>query len=315
MGNQHTIGCLSIFDAVAAATHLGLTSVDFPTNVEVSGNDSGSLYEDFQCVTKVNPVATATSKAISQILGFIGISGQCVGAGFDVTKVDVISRRLENCQSALGDTPHIRDRVDLGLLRLGTLTADRGADATITTVLNTLTDGTNAPVARTDGVAMPTPIIAERFTLGLPAIGGVTYPEVDGISLDFQVSITDESPSLGSIWVDNIGVLTVRPVLTLRGRDLSNITNALIAAGADACAHGNTVLQLIRRQESGSFVNFATSAHIAITLAGLVVPENLVSASANQKATTSLRLAAALDDSGNAPVLIDLNSTYDTTPP
>jgi hypothetical protein len=313
MGKQYTLGCFS-FVTGGGTTHIGGTSVDFPLNVEVSGNDSGSLYEEFQALTRVDPVATITTKNIAQILSLIGLGGQCVGSAFDVTAVDVITRRTSDCQNALGGTPHIRDRVSAGLLTLGTLSATRGQDATITAMLDAITDGSNAPVARTDGVALPSPIVAERFTLGLPAIAGSTFPEIEDVSIEFGITKTEKTPSLGSIWTDAIGVLTVRPVVTFRGRDLSKVTNALIAAGASGATHLNTVIQLIARQSAGSFVDFGDSEHITITVNGLVAPENLVSASAGQRATTSLRLAASYDGS-NAPLVFDLAAQYDTTPP
>ncbi len=314
MGKHYTLGCFSIWDAIPAATHLGATSIDFSTNAEISGNDSGALYEEFQSITRFDPTATITTKAIAQALGFVGLEGQCVGSAFDVTQVDVIYRQVGTCQSALSATPHIRDRVSTGLLTLGTLTADRGQDATLSVMLDALTDGSNAPVSRTDGVALPSPIVAERFTLGLPAIAGATFPEIESVSIAFNVSKTDKTPSLGSIWTDSVGVLTVRPVVEFRGRDLSKVTDALITAGADNANHVDTVIQLIARESSGAYQSFAGGNHIAITVAGLVVPDSLGNASSNQRATTSLRLAAAYDGT-NAPILFDLASAYDTTPP
>jgi hypothetical protein len=310
---EYTVGCLSVVQTGPVTTHLGLTNVNFPTNAEVSGNDSGAKYEEFQSITGFAPVATLTTKAIAKMLGMVGLDGTCVGTGKPITQVDVISRKLETCQTALGSTPHIRDRVTTGLLRLGTLTAPRGGDATITSILDTFTDGTNGPVARTDGVAMPTPIFTERFTLGQLAIAGVVYPDVDSVSIDFNVSISDKTPALGFVWPDSAGVLTVRPVLTLQGRDLSKVTAALMAFSANDAAHANTKIQLIRRLKGGIFAPFGNTVHIAITMAGLVVPDDLVSASANQRANHTLRLLGH-DDGTNAPLMFSVAVAYDTTP-
>lgn len=312
---EYTVGCLSVVETGPVTTHLGLTNISFPTNAEVSGNDSGSLYEEFQAVTGFAPVANGTTKCISELLGMIGLNGTCVGAIHPVTQVDVISRKLETCQAALGATPHMRDRVTAGLLRLGTLNADRAQDATLSFTLDCLTpDGTNAPVARTDGVAMPTPIVAERFTLGLCAIGGVTFPDVEGVSIEYNVATSEKLPALGAIWPDSIGVLTVRPVIVLRGRNLSKVTAALLAFTATQATHANTTIQLIRRLSAGAFHPFGNAVHIEITAAGLIVPDDLVNASANQKATHTIRIPCHYDGT-NAPLLTVLNSTYDTTPP
>lgn len=309
---QHTIGALTIVES-GPTTHLGMTSVDFPTNAELSGNDSGAIYEEFQAITGFSPVATLSSKCVAELISMIGLNGQCVGTGKAITQVDVISRKVETCQTALGSTPHVRDRVTAGLLRLGSLTADRGQDATLSVILDTLTAEGNAPVARTDGVAMVTPVVAERLTLGLCSIAGSTWPEVEGVSLDFNVSIGDKTPALGAIWADTVSVLTVRPVLTIRGRDLSKVSAALIAATSNAATHANTIIQLIRRKSGAAFEPFGNSVHTTITMAGMLVPDNLVSAAANQRATTTLRLAGAFDGT-NAPVMFNVATTYDTTP-
>lgn len=311
---EYTVGALTIRERVGpVSNHIGLTNIDFPTNIDVSGNDSGSLYEEFQSVTNYAPVANGTSKAIKELIDLVGLNGQCIGAALTLDQLDVISRKMETCQTALGATPHIRDRVTTGLIRLGTLTADRNQDATLSFMVDCLTDGTNAPVARTDGVAMPSPLTVERFTVGQLKIGGVVQPDVEGWSLDFGVNISEKTPALGFVWPDAVGITTVRPVLTLRGRDLSKVTTALLAFSANGATHANTLLQLIKRQSGGAFVSFATAEHIAITCAGLIVPENLVSAAANQRATNTLRIPLHYDGT-NAPVLFNTAIAYDTTP-
>lgn len=310
---EYTVGCLTVVETGPTTTHLGLTNVDYPTNAEVSGNDSGSLYEEFYAVTGFAPVATLTSKAVTELIGMIGLNGVCVGAGKPVTQVDVISRKMETCQTSLGSTPHLRDRCTAGLLRLGSLSASRGQDATITAILDTFTDGTNGPVARTDGVAMPTPLTVERLTLGQLAIAGVVYPEVESVSIEFGVSISEKTPALGFIWPESAGVLTVRPILTLQGRDLSKVTAALLAFTANQATHANTKIQLIRRANAGAFESFVSTVHTSITMAGLVVPDNLVSASANQRGTHTIRVMGHFDGT-NAPILFNTAVAYDTTP-
>lgn len=312
---EYTVGCLTVVESGApdVTTHLGLTQVDYTTGAEVSGNDSGSLYEEFYAVTGFAPVANLTSKAVAELLGMIGINGVCVGADKPIEQVDVISRKMETCQTALGSTPHIRDRCTTGLLRLGNLTASRGQDATLSVILDTFTDGTNGPVARTDGVAMPSPLTVERLTLGQLAIAGVVYPEVESVSIDFGVSISEKTPALGFIWPESAGVLTVRPILTLQGRDLSKVTANLMAFSANEAAHTNTKIQLIRRANAGAFASFASTVHTSITMAGLVVPDNLVSASANSRGTHTLRVMGHFDGT-NAPVIVNTAVAYDTTP-
>lgn len=310
---EYTIGCVSLFDAVAAATHVSLTNVDFPTNAEVSDDGSGSLYAQQMCITGFSPVAAMNSKAISQILAFIGLNGQCVGAGLDVSQIDVVQRQMENCDSALGVTPHLRDRVTKGLLRIGTIGVAGREDATISFILDTLADGSNGPVARNPGVAMPTPVVSERYGKGACKLAGVQFPKLDGWDLEFNVQMDEKLPDDASIWPATAGVLTVRPVLVVKHRDLSKVTDALLAVGAEEAAHADTVLQLVKRKNAGAFEDFGDSVHGRITLNGLLLPDNLVSVAAQQKATGTLRLPCSFDGS-NAPVLLNFTSPYDPTP-
>lgn len=314
MGKQYTLGCISLYDGASAATHISASSISIDANTQVSGNDSGSFYEEFQSVVGFDPTVSVTSKCVKELLSWIGLAGQCVGPAFDVTRFDAITRQIADCQNALSGTPHIRDRFDDGLLTLGSLGADRSGDAALSVMFDAITDGTNAPITRTDGVALPSPVIAQRYALGLPAFGGVTFPDTENWSLDFGVSKTEKSPSLGSIWTDSIGVLTVRPTLTIRNRDISKLTQALLAAASDSASHADTKLQLIARENAGSYQDFGDSVHIGITIAGLLTPQNILNAASNQRATNELRISASYDGT-NAPILFDLSSTYDTSPP
>lgn len=314
MGKQYTLGCVSLYNGGGSPTHISASSVSIDANTQVSGNDSGSFYEEFQSVVGFDPTVSVTSKCVGELLSWIGLTGQCVGAGFDVTRFDVITRRIADCQNALGGTPHILDRFDTGLLTLGSLGADRSGDAQLTVMFDAITDGANAPISRTDGVALPGTIVAERYALGLPAFGGVTFPDTENWSLEFGITKTEKSPSLGSIWTDSIGVLTVRPTLTIRNRDISKLTDALLEAASASTTHLNTKLQLIARKNAGAYEDFGAPLHIGITIAGLLTPQNIMNAASNQRATNELRLSASYDGT-NAPILFDLASTYDTTPP
>jgi hypothetical protein len=311
---EFTVGCLTVVETGPTTTHLGLNQVDLSAGVDVSGNDSGTFYEEFQSIMSVSPVATGTTKAITELGSMAGLNGQCVGSGKAITQVDVISRKLETCQTALGGTPHTRDRVTTGFLRLNTLSAPRGQDATMSFTLDALTDGTNAPLARTHGVALPSPITTERLTLGQCLIAGVVWPEIESVSIDFNVNTSEKMPALGAIWPESIGVLTVRPVITVTGRDLSKLTQALLDFSSGSSAtHANTIIQLIRRASGAAYAAFAGSVHTSITAAGIIIPENLVSASANQKATNSIRIPCHYDGT-NAPILFNFATAYDTTP-
>lgn len=315
MAGQYSNGVVIFYDESAVATNLGgITNIDIPTNAEIVSDDGGGIYDQSLSITNYAPVANVTTKSIKTVLQQIALDGQCVLPSPEpVTRVDVIGRALKTCQESLSENPNIRYRVDRGLLRLNALTADRGQDVTLSFILDTLTDGTNEPVGITDGVAMPASVVAEQYTLGLCRIGNVLMPEIEGISIDFQVTTTEKTPQLASIWPDSIGVIKVRPMLSFRGRDLSRVKATLLEQAGTAGTHVNTIIQLVKRKNNGSFELAASGLHIALTMNGLIVPENLMSASGTSRATNTIKMQCSFDGT-NVPLVGNLSANYDTTP-
>jgi len=309
---QYTIGQFSFYDAVPSEDAIRVSSINIPTNADVSTDDTGEIFDQAHSLVGWAPEVTVTSKSIDKVLSYIGITGQCVGSGQAVTQCDAFGRRLQTCKDTFGASSHMRYRVVEGLLVLGSLTAERNADASIDFMLHTFTDGTNAPVQETDGVALPSSVTGTRFRLGQCSIGGVEMSELESVQIDFGVSLTPKEPALGAIYPESLGVLMVRPEITLRGRDLAKIKAAVFPLGASATTHVNTKIQLIKLEDSGSFVDFATAEHITLSAAGMLTPEQLMTSSVNSRSTNELRLRT-IDDGTNAPIIHSLGA-YDTTP-
>lgn len=309
---QYTIGSFSFYDSNPTEEAIRISSANIPTNAEISTDDSGELYDQAHSLVRFGPEIAVSSKAIDKVIDYIGIDGQCVGAAENVTLCDLITRRIKTCKDTFASNSHMRHRVSTGLLVLNSITANRNEDAQISFTLHTFTDGTNAPVAETDGVALPTTVVGSRFRLGQCSIGGVEVPDIESVDISFNVALTEKEPALGAIWPESAGVLTVKPEITIRGRDMAKIKTAVFPLGAKATTHANTKIQLIKLSNSGSFVSFVTAEHFLITAAGMLVPDTLVNASSGGRATNELRLRT-VDDGTNAPIVMAL-AAYDTTP-
>ena len=312
---QYAGGLITFTDQSNVDTNMGaITNVGIDPNIDVVSDDGGEIYDESLSLTGYAPVANFSTKTLDVLFGAIGLQGECVGPSPALVKqVDVIVRRLKTCKDALSGTPHIRYRNPLGLLRLNGLSMDRGGDAVASAILDMLTDGSNAPLAVTDGVALPTPRLTRQFTLGKALIAGVLFDDIDGADVSFNVTTTSKEPAMGDITPDEIGVLKVRPVLTLRSRDLTRIKAGLIELTGKAGTHLNCLLQLIRRKNSGIFEDFADPVHINITLNGLVVPDSILNASGQSRATNSIKMMTSFDGT-NAPIVFDLAATYDSSP-
>ena len=309
MSQEFTVGWLSL-----DSTHMNLSQSDFPTNAEVTDDDSGSLYAEAQALTGFAPVGSGTTSAIKSLLSNIGVSGQCVQSGASIEVADIIQRALGNCDNPLSGTPHFRHRVTRGLILPDTLTMSRNQDAKLSFSLHTFTDNSgNAPVAETDGVAAVTPIVSERYRLAVSKIAGVQFPEIEEVNLTFNIEITPKEPKLATISPLTAGVLTVRPVYLLRGRDLTRVKAGLIELGANGATHANTIFQLARIESAASFYAPGTSNHITATSYGVAVPANLASGSARSRSTNEIRLEAGFDGT-NAPIVFTYDTTYNTNP-
>lgn len=311
---QYTIGTFSFWDDTGTPVQeaIRISSANVPTEAEVSSDDTGELYDQAHSLTRFGPVMSISTKAIDKVLSYIGLGGQCVSSTDAVTQCDLITRALQTCKDTFGASSHMRHRVTRGLLVLNSLTAERNQDATISFTLHCFTDGTNAPVAENNAVALPTTVVGSRFRLGQCALGGVELPDLESVTIDFNVSLTDKDPRLGSIWPESAGVISVKPEITFRGRDLSQVRTAVFPLGASATTHANTKIQLLKLANSGSFVAAATAEHMVFTAAGILVPDTLVNASQGSRATTELRLRT-VDDGTNAPIVSTV-AAYDTTP-
>jgi hypothetical protein len=293
------------------ATIGSIVSIDIPTNVESVSDDSGSIYDEGHAITHFEPIANVVSKSIFEVFSVIGVGGQCFIDDTD-PGVDIFGKKRGDCLTDVNTTDHSRYRIGNGLLTLGTLQASRGSDATIGFMVDGITDGTNAPLVITHGVALPATLIKGQWELAIGKIAGTVFKPTD-LTINFNVQKEKPRPLAPSIWNDRIAVSKVQPVVTARGIDPSQISAAGIDITGESATHVNTLFQLVKRQTGGSYVAAGTLEHIGITVAGLVVVTNPFSVSGQSDATVDIEIRT-IHDGTNIPVLIDTTFAYDSTP-
>lgn len=312
MSAEFTVGWLSLNSG--ATKHVKLSQIDEPTNAEVTDDGSGTIYAESLALTGWAPVLNYTTGAIGTMLSQFGLNGQCIGSDKTITSADGIFRKLGTCDVPLGGSPHLRHRIVKGLGILNALSASRNQDANITGSIHSLSDGGGAPVAVTDGVAQVTPVVDERYRLAISKIAAVQFPEIDNINIGFNIELSPKDPAMtGVISPSDVGVISIRPVVELQGKDLTRVKSSLIELRANGVTHLNTTFQLARLENSSSYYDFAENEHIEITAAGLAVPTNLGSASARSRANNTIQLTTAFDGS-NAPLIITVGTSISATP-
>lgn len=311
---EYANGVLATTVSGPTTTYRGLDSHDLAVNPDISDDGTGDLYLQALALLGYFPVANCTGRSIGSLLDLIALNGTCVSSSHTIQSGALITRKIDTCQDALGATPHMQHAFAKALIIPRNITASRNQDARFTFEIHALSAAGANPIAVTDGVAWPTTIVNDRYRLGVPKLGNIAFPEVDEISLDFNVTMTDKTPEPGSIYCEKLGVLTVAPQLTLRGRDLSKVKTGAIELLGNQATHANTLLQFLKvATDAAGYQAAGSSVHTTMTLAGLAVPNSLVSSSAGQRANNEILLVAR-ESSGTAPIVIDTTATYAASP-
>ncbi len=294
------------------ATIGSIVSIDIQSNIATVADDSGGLYDESQAITQFAPVAAITTKSIAEVFSVLGIAGQCFIDGVGAPGVTVYGKNRGDCLTDVNSTDHSKYVFANGLMMLGTLQASRGSDATLSFMVHGITDGTNAPLVITHGVALPASLVAGQWELAIGKIAGTVFKPED-FTLNFGNQEVKPKPLAPSIWPERIAVQKVQPVAQIKGIDPTAISAANIDITGETATHANTLIQLTKRLSGNSYVAAGTTVHIGITLSGLVVVTNPFSAQGQADATVDVEIRGQHDGT-NVPVLIDIAYAYDSTP-
>lgn len=302
-------------NAGAAIKIGGVTDMHVRTGTETMSDGSGDLYDQTRSLEKQIPEAMLTFKSLASVLTYVGLAGYCLSTDGSHLGAKLYGNVLGDCAAPPAATDNIKYTAGKGLLVLGTLTANRGADATISVAVHMITDGTNAPFSGVySGVTLPTPLLIQQFTLGVCKVGAIVLTDLESVSIDFGVQITEKTPQLGGVWPNTVGVKKITPVVRLNGfnpRVLDDSTG--IPLLGKQASHANTLIQLKKRVGYAAFVGDGTAQHIAITVNGMATVDDAFQASANSEATNSIKVEG-VHDGTNVPVIFNLASTYLPSP-
>lgn len=294
----------------------GVTSMNLRTNAQTITDDSGSLYPEAISLLSEVVEGQLTTKSIDKILTYIGLAGYCISSDGSHLGARLYSRVLNDCKSP-GSTANLRYTIGNGLIVVGQIDARRGADATISIMIHPITDGTNAPVSWTyTGITLPTTsaIATNQYTLGACKVGAIVLSDLESMTLNFGVQISQKTPLAGSVWPDSVGVRRIAPVATFRGFDprLLDDSSGIPLLGKQG-THANTLIQLVKRAGYSSFVSAASSVHIALTMNGMATVQDVFSGSGNSEATQEIRLEGSHDGT-YVPIVINTATTYSASP-
>lgn len=304
---------ISIADDTAGASPVyvpGMLRASTPMNAqiltELTGANNMPTHIAFQ---SIEPVFEFESFAIATLLAEFGQTGRSI-ASDTYTGLVFTFAKVDDCGQIASGSVHRTLTIGKGCALPTRLTCDNRGDARMTVQVYALSDdGSTAPVTISDTAALPTISIADlRWTLGPVDIGGVTFSDYNRFDLDFGNSATVEAVE-SAIYGTHFSERREQPMLMIGGIDPTWFAAAGIPVAGLLATHANTSVYLKKRGQTAShFVADGTAEHVKITLYGLANIQNAINASSPRIGEVELRVTAAKDASGNAPLGITAQS-------
>lgn len=304
--------------ALAYGTNLGgITDLNVELGTETASDDSGSLYDETRSITRQYPTIGLSTKSIAGAIDLFGLFGTCIDG---TPNLIVQGNVLGDCANPPLSTDNAEYTVRKGLITPVSLSAPRGEDASMSWMVDAITDGTNAPItADYASNTLLSSLAKGQWTIGAIAIEDLVLTDIASISLDFGIQKTGKTPALGSVWPDSITVRKIQPTLTISVFDIRFWQDSIIPTLGKAVtqnatfASSNTLIQLKKRANLTTFVADNVEQHIAFTMAGIGIVTSAFSGSGNGEAAGTIVLQG-VHDGTNPPLMVDTTWAYDPTP-
>jgi len=282
----------------------GITRQNLVTNSQVNGEPtSGEIYRRFQALYSQKLAPGWTTLNLANALGAIGVTGLSIGDL--VTGLELYAQKNQEAGTRASGSTHRKFLFTEGIIVPRRLTCEHQGDASLEYEALVTYDGSNDPVQITESSALPGTITdSERFTMGGCTIGGKTFSGKQSLEIDFGVNARSEGGD-SDIWDTFAWIQDIQPTVTLRGMDPEWFKATNVPLVGLAATHANSTIYLRKRSATG-FVADGTEEHIAITVDGLIVPDEAFSFDGST-GTVSMTLPLEYDGT-NAPLTIDTAS-------
>lgn len=290
-------------------TAIHVDSMSIPGNVSLTEDQSGAIFDSLIGLQSIQPVMQVTTRSIAVVLEKLGMIGGCLGAlPLTVKTFEQFYEPKTSCGGTAGT--NLSFTAASGLYYLGSLTASKGQEATLSFTCDLLSsDGSVAPVVMGAGVTLPTTINTDSFALGEPTIADLAFPESTQLTVNFNSSTTQKTPGWGSIFPVEVGMEKVRPEIRIENADLDLLKAAGVPLTAREALHAETTLPFRKKLNRGTFVADATQEHFSATASGLLYFDTIANASGNSEGSNTLVLKTAKEGS-TAPVVFSFDEAY-----
>lgn len=291
--SRHTIHTLRL-NGTTPLTFSALVSGGHTINYTKTGPDSGGPYNEARFLQQIENRLDFSLEAIGTILDNLSFAqANCIGSGETYTSLAMYSRQLNACGAdgtATGSV-HRTDTAAIARLAITSLSASGNGSARINLAGYALSaDGDAAAVAVAENVALLTGgITSEAFKLHAVKLANITLDaaSITNFTLDTGIRIT---PVFG-IKARPVAVVVEKtaPTITIETEDTSILQASVFPETGVLATHANTLIEFRKRDATtGGFVANATTAHVALTAAGLVTPDQPIQASGSSRGTARI---------------------------
>lgn len=295
--------------ADSAAVVIGsITQTGLPIDQEVLKDQTGGrFYPEQLTIASQKPRMTFNSFDLPKVIDAFGLTGRLLQDAAGKPGLALVQQKHLNGSVASGSV-HRRLRFPRSHARINRLSVSHRQDAQVECEGVALWDGTNNPVMIEGTQALPTlPSSSGRWTIASVTVEDVVIECNIQLDIDFGVQV-DVFGCDSDIFDTHFHINQIAPMINITSLDPENFANAKARLIGLVGTQANSQIVLRKRTPSqASFVADATAEHIAINFAGVILPNDVHSASANQKAQSTFRIETVWDGT-NAPLVFD--TTY-----
>lgn len=271
-------------------------------NNEVS---AGSPYPQFVGINAQKNEATVSTKDISNAIDILGTEGVAVeNNGVEFFQIEIDPETGFPKSTAVHNVLQIK-RGKIVPMRLS---CEHQRDATLeirtyaTKDPSTDDSAANLPIVKLTSQALPTGLAGdERYTLHSIDVAGATFTQNLSLDIDFGLEIQTAGAN-SDIHDSDVLVLSVKPTITIGGKNLANFVADIGLLGA-AATHANTAIYLRRRSAAKAGFTTGLTDHIKITVDALADWQEVHSTSGNNQIDNRIRLTTRHDGT-NKPIII-----------
>lgn len=296
-------------DGDSSALITGVSDQNIPVNPEVSRDQTaGSQYPAHVSVTAQKPRPRFMTYNLAVALDLVGLTGKAItsttNAGLEFYKVLLGA----NGQPSSGSV-HTKIAVRKGLIMPSRISCTHQQHAQIEYMIYPQYDGTNDILTTTASVALPAASWGdtERFGLYQWSVNSVTVDQITELEIDFGLQ-ADTFGGDGDLWDTDVEVQTIAPELRITGRFVDLFASGSIPLAGKSAAHANTTGYFQKRlQTAAGYVAAGTAEHIAMTVAGLAVWDEVFQAQGQAHGMGTVRIPLIYDGT-NAPITFDTSA-------